>query len=299
MTKESILVTGGDGNIGSEVIRQLWSSKREDLKIVGGVRSITKKKGIDKRLDNHDLIEIEYDNPETVTEALKGIDKLFLLTPTHPKMIDFTSNLVNGARERKVKHIVKLSHIRADPDPDDEPQINITRLHRQAEKIIEESGIPFTFLRPNFFMENFVNFYLTKGQSSIYLPVGEGKVSFVDVCDIAAVAVQALTNNNDGLHSGKAYTITGPEALSYGDATGILSEHIGRKVSYVNISEDDARKAIRHMGMSDWHTNILLELLKLSRDGYLSSISHAVKEVTGKRPIPFSQFAQDYTPAFK
>lgn len=218
MTKASILVTGGDGNIGREVISQL-SSKRDDVGIVGAVRSIGKKKDIEKRLDNHDLVEIEYDNLESVTEALIGIDKLFLLTPTHPKMIEFTSNLVNAAKEREVEHMVKLSHIRSDPD--DEPQINITRLHHHAEKIIEESGIHFTFLRPNFFMQNFVNFYLTKGQSSIYLPAGEGKVSFVDVRDIAAVAVQVLTNNKNVLHSGKAYTITGPQAMSYGDAAGI------------------------------------------------------------------------------
>ena len=212
-------------------------------------------------------------------------------------MIDFTLNLVNASKERGTKHIVKLSHIRADPN--DEPQINITRLHHQAEKIIEESGIPFTFLRPNFFMQNFVNFYLGKNQSSIYLPAGDGKVSFVDVRDIAAVAVQALTNNKDGIHSGKAYTITGPEAISYGDAAGILSDYIDRKVSYVNISEDDARKAIINMGMSEWHTNIILELLMLTREGYLSSISHDVEMVTGKKPISFSQFAKDYTSAFK
>jgi uncharacterized protein YbjT (DUF2867 family) len=159
MTKEVILVTGGDGNIGSEVIRQL-SSISDDLRIVSGVRSIAKRKDMDKRLDHHELVEIDYDIPETVVDALRDIDKLFLLTPTHPKMVDFTQNLVNGAKEERVKHIVKLSHIRADSG--DEPQINITRLHRQAEKIIEESGIPFTFLRPNFFMQNFVNFYLGK-----------------------------------------------------------------------------------------------------------------------------------------
>ncbi|MGA8106311.1 MAG: SDR family oxidoreductase [Nitrososphaeraceae archaeon] len=293
MTKENILVTGGDGNIGSEVIKQL-SSNGADFRIVAGVHSIAKK---DKRFDHHDLVEIDYENPEIIRKALIGMDNLFLLTPTHPKMIDFTSSLVNGAKESKVKHIVKLSHIRADAS--DESQINITRLHRQAEKIIEESGIPFTFLRPNFFMQNFVNFYLTKGQCSVYLPAGEGKVSFVDVRDIAAVAVQSLISNKDGLHSGRAYTITGPEAISYRDAARILSDYIGRKVSYVSISEDDARKAIKDMGMSDWHTNILLELLKLSREGYLSSISNAVEEVTGKKPIPFSQFAKDYTSAFR
>ena len=296
MTKESILVTGGEGNIGSEVIRQL-SSTRDDLRIVSGVHSITKKKDMDNRPDHHDLVRIDYSNPETFVEALKDIDKLFLLTPTHSKMVDFTTNLVNEAKERGVKHIVKLSHIRADAA--EEPQIEITHLHRQAEKVIEDSGIPFTFLRPNFFMQNFVNFYLGKGQSSIYLPAGKGKVSFVDVRDIAAVAVQALTDNREGINYGKAYTITGPDAISYRDAAGILSEHLDRKISYLNISEDEARRLIKEMGMSDWHTNILLELLRLSRDGYLSNISHAVEEVTGRVPITFSQFAKDYTLAFK
>jgi uncharacterized protein YbjT (DUF2867 family) len=148
-------------------------------------------------------------------------------------------------------------------------------------------------------MQNFVNFYLGKNQSSIYLPAGDGKVSFVDIRDIAAIAVQALTDIEIGSYAGKAYTITGPDSISYGDAARILSEHIGRNVSYVSISEDDARKAIKEMGMSDWHTNILLELLKLSREGHLSSISHDVEEVTGKKPMPFSQFVKDYTSAFK
>lgn len=194
------------------------------MRIIGGIRSKAKKNDMDKRVDYDELVGIDFIIPETVVGALKDIDKLFLLTPTHPKMVDFTQNLVNGAIGH-VKHIVKLSHIRSDAV--DEPQINITRLHRQAEKIIEESGIPFTFLRPNFFMQNFVNFYLGKNQISIYLPAGDGRVSFVDVRDIAAVAVQALTNNKNDIHSGKVYTITGPESISYGDAAGILSEHIG------------------------------------------------------------------------
>ena len=105
MTKESILVTGADGNIGSEVIKQLLLHGI-DLRIVGGVRSLTKKKDMD-RLVHYDLVEIDYDNPATILEALKGMDKLFLLTPTHPKMIDFTSNVVNAARERGIEQIVK------------------------------------------------------------------------------------------------------------------------------------------------------------------------------------------------
>jgi uncharacterized protein YbjT (DUF2867 family) len=143
-------------------------------------------------------------------------------------------------------------------------------------------------------MQNFVNFYgqMIKIQNSLYLPAGEGKVSFVDVLDIVEVAVQALINNKDGIHNRKAYTLTGPEAISYGDAARILSEYIGKEIAYVNISEDDTRRMLtKDMGMSEWHTNILLELLKLSRDGYLSNVSDAVEKVTGKEPISFSQFA--------
>lgn len=184
------------------MIRQLSSKKGDDLRIVGCVRSISKSKNKDRGPEHHELVEMDYDIPETVVDALKDMDKPFLLTPTHPKMVDFTANLVNGAKGVQVKHIVKLSHIRSDAA--DESQINITRMHRHAEKVIEESGIPFTFLRPNFFMQNFLNFYLGKNQSSIYLPARDGKVSFVDVRDIASVAVQSLTQNSDNIHSGKA-----------------------------------------------------------------------------------------------
>jgi uncharacterized protein YbjT (DUF2867 family) len=75
------------------------------------------------------------------------------------------------------------------------------------------------------------------------------------------------------LHNGKSFTLTGPEAISYRDAANILSQHIGREISYENISEDDTRKGIKEIGMNDWHANILLELLHLSKEGDLSNIS--------------------------
>src|SRR5205807_6234391 len=132
-------------------------------------------------------------------------------------------------------------------------------LHRQAEKIIEESGIPFSFLQPNSFMQNFVNFYspMIKSQRALYSPAGDAKVSFVDVRDIAAVAVQALISDNQ--HKGKAYYITGPEALSYGQTAEILSKGLGKGIKYVNIPDEDARQGMKDMGMDDWSANSLIE----------------------------------------
>lgn len=113
-------------------------------------------------------------------------------------MVEFTSNLVNGAKNAKgkgIKHIVKLSHIRADV----QPEITITNLHRQKEKVIEESGIPYTFLRPNFFMQNFINYYsiMIKERNTFSLSAGDGKVSFTDIRDIGSVAASVLTEDNE------------------------------------------------------------------------------------------------------
>jgi uncharacterized protein YbjT (DUF2867 family) len=114
----------------------------------------------------------------------------------------------------------------------------IGRLHRQEEKIIEESGIPFTFLRPGTFVQNFVNYFgqTIRTQNAFHLPAGDGKVSFIDARDIAAVSVQILTSNNQQ-HIGKAYAITGQEAISYRQAAEILSKEIGKRISYVDIPE--------------------------------------------------------------
>jgi uncharacterized protein YbjT (DUF2867 family) len=143
---------------------------------------------------------MDYNKPESLSRAINGVNKIFLLTPFEPNMVELSSNLISEAKKAgTIKHIVKQSVLGADA----EPGIIPSRLHRQAEKIIEESGIPFTFLRPNFFMQNFTNFLSNtiKNQNGIYLPVGDGKVSFVDVSDIAAVATKILIEN-DRQHMG-------------------------------------------------------------------------------------------------
>ena len=178
---ETILVTGATGTVGSEVVKQLLSSKGERKDIKAAARSAN-----DSTFRNLGVqaLELDYNKPDTLSAALRGVDKLFLLTPFQSNMVDLTSNLVNEAKKAGVKYIVKQSVLGADA----EPAITTSRLHRQAEKIIEESGIPFTFLRPNFFMQNFVTFYsnFIKTQGAFYVPAGDAKASFVDVRDIAA-----------------------------------------------------------------------------------------------------------------
>ena len=291
--QESILVTGATGNIGSEVVKELLSDA-PDVSIKAAVHSSqnVKKVKSDARVK---VIQIDYNEPETLREALNGVDKLFLLTPDVPNAADLASNVVTQAKKAGIKQIVKQSVMGADLEAD----IGTMRLHRQVEKFIEQSGIPFTFLRPNEFMQNFVNFHSPsiKGNNAFYVPLEDAKVSLVDVRDIAAVAVKSLIDEDK--HKNKTYLITGPEALSYHQLAEILSNTTGRKINYVNISDEEARAAMKEIGMSDWLINTVSELSEYFRKGKASEISPAVEEVTGNKPISFSQFAKDYADAFR
>ena len=291
--QESILVTGATGNIGSEVVKELLSVA-PDVSIKAAVHSSqnVKKLKSDTRVK---VIQIDYNEPETLREALNGVDKLFLLTPDVPNAADLASNVVTQAKEAGIKQIVKQSVMGAALEAD----VGTMRLHRQVEKFIEQSGIPFTFLRPNEFMQNFINFHSPsiKNNNAFYIPLEDAKVSLVDVRDIAAVAVKSLRDEEK--HKNKTYLITGPEALSYYQVAEILSNTTGRKINYVNISDEEARAAMKEIGMSDWLINTVSELSEYFRKGKASEISPAVEEVTGNKPISFSQFANDYVDAFR
>jgi len=290
----TILVTGVTGTVGSEVVKQ--ASNYTDVHVKAAARSVNRI--INLEGDRVKTVALDYNKPESMKEALKDVDKLFLLTPDAPNALELASNLVNEARTAGVRHIIKQSMIGADLKADAE----VMRLHRQAEQIIEESGIPYTFLRPNEFMQNFINFHghSIKNNNAFYLPMESAKVSVVDVRDIAAVAVKALTENGDNnKHNNKIYLIAGPEALSYHQMAELLSNATGKKISYTSISEEEARAAMKEMCMDDWLINALLELYNYFRKEYASQVSSAVEEVTGKKPIPFTQFARDYVEVFR
>jgi uncharacterized protein YbjT (DUF2867 family) len=198
---ETILVTGATGNVGGEVIKQL-SSATPPVNIKAAVHSVENAKRV--KDDGIRVVLIDYNNPETIRNAFKKVDKLFSLTRDSPTMVELASNVVTEAKNAGIKHIVRLSAKGAD-ERAESPSL---RQHRQEEKIIEESGIPYTTLRPNEFMQNFINLHSPsiKGNNAFYMAVGDAKVSIVDVRDIAAVAVKALTEDgNDDRHNGKVY----------------------------------------------------------------------------------------------
>jgi uncharacterized protein YbjT (DUF2867 family) len=290
---DTILVTGATGNVGSEVVRQL-SQATSDTNIKAAVHSVENAKGAPQH-DRVETVQIDYDKQEGLQEAFKNANKLFLLTHPSPKTVENESNLISEAKKSGTKHIVKQSIMGADL----KAGVEAMRLHRQTEKLIEESGIPYTFLRPNEFMQGFINYQgpTIKNNNAFYIPAADAKVSFVDARDIAAVAVKSLKDGDR--HYNKTYMVTGPEALSYHQTAEILSNATGKKIDYVNISDDEAREAMKEVGLNDWLINTISDLYGYFRKGYASQVSTAVEAVKGSKAITFGQFAKDYADAFR
>jgi len=136
---------------------------------------------------------------------------------------------------------------------------------------------------------------MIRNTDSIRLAAGDGKVSFVDIRDIGSVAATVLTENDDE-HIGKSYDLTGPESLTLMPLKYYL---VNQKKNYVNISEDQLRQGIKEMGINDWHANVIVELLRITRDGSVSAVSSAVEKVTGKEPVSFSMFAKEHASFLK
>jgi uncharacterized protein YbjT (DUF2867 family) len=303
---ETVLVTGATGTVGSEIVKQLVSSSssssldKNDIIIKAAIHSQNKADNFIQYNKSVQIVNIDYNKPETLADALNQVDRLFLLTLPAPDMTVY-SNMVKEISKYNgsINHVVKLSSMAA-YDEETGFATTIGRIHREEEKIVEESGIPFTFLRPPAFMQNFITQfgYTIRTQDAFYVPGGDAKLSFIDARDVAAVAVKALTDDSQQ-HAGKAYIITTQEATSYRQAAEILSKEAGRRISYIDIPEEDARKGMKDSGMDDWLVDAIIEFCSIIKAGHASNTTNVFEQVMGRKPITFSQFARDYAQAFK
>lgn len=285
----TILVTGATGTIGTILVEKLAGAGQPSRALV---RSSAKAEGIEK-LGIKTIIG-DLAHPESLKPAVEGIEKVFLLSSPDPEQAKLQSNLINAARDAGVRQIVKVSALGVGSGLE---EISLGRLHRDTEEEIERSGIAYTHLRPNGFMQNCLMFAgMIRTQGVFYASLGDGKVSYVDARDVADVAFSALTENG---HEGRAYDITGPEALSYDDVARELSSALGRDVKYVDVPMDTAREAMIGMGMKEWLANALVQLFDLYRKGGAERVADTVRNITGHQPITFSQFAKDYAGAFQ
>jgi uncharacterized protein YbjT (DUF2867 family) len=271
-----ILITTPNGRVGSEVVKQL-QAKGQRVRV--GAHSLEKAQAV---FPEAEVIHFDYGDEASIRAALQGIDRLFLASPGHVPT-QAVNRTVDVAKELGVQHIVKLS------------SMSVTHMDgslRQNEQHIQASGLAWAFLRPNWFMQNYSTAAADGVRQGRIAEAAEGAAtSFVDVRDIAAVAVAALTQ--DG-HAGRIYTITGPSALTREQVAEQLSAALGREVRYVPISDEQLQQGMRSAGIPETAVHQTSALFGNVRAGQTAAVTDDVQRVTGRPPIRFQQFANEH-----
>lgn len=268
-----ILVFAANGNVGQPLVAALLA-RGEQVKAasrtgtaVGGAQGVA----------------VDMDNPSTLASAFEGVDRVFLLAPTGS--LDITGRLlpvIEAAAARKVK-VVLMTALGVDAD-DAIP-------YRQVELALERSGTPFVIVRPNWFADNFHTFWKPGiDHGVIAVPAGDGKTSFIDAGDIAESAAAALTTDR---FDGRAFNLTGPEALSYGEAAAVLSRVTGKPIAYTPVDDDAFVGILTGAGVPEPYARFLATLFHPVREGWTARVTGDVETLTGHAPRSLATYAQD------
>ena len=284
-----ILVTGATGLTGGELVR-LLSAKGVPVRAL--VRSREKASAL-ASLPGVEIVQGDMAEPETLHEALEGVDRAMLVSSSDSTMLEVQASFIDAACDAGVKHVVKLSGI----IPDIHSKFRFARMHGEAEKKLEDSGMDWTHLRAGEFMQAYfrqVPSIVNRG--ILALPMEDASIASIDAADIARVAADVLTG--DG-HEGKIYPITGPESLTMAEVAERLSRVTGTRVRYVNIAPEEAKKAQLAAGLDPYLVDGLVELFAERRQGKESKAWDTIERVFGWRPTSFEEFAQRNAAVFR
>jgi uncharacterized protein YbjT (DUF2867 family) len=224
--------------------------------------------------------------------ACARVDRAFLLTNSTERAEEQQIAFARVAQQSGVRHLVKLSQLHAHTNAPG----RFLRYHAAVEAAVQTSGLTFTFLRPNLYMQGLLNFRRSiQEKSAFFAAAGEARISAVDVRDIADVAVAALTIVQ---HDNKSYTLTGPEALTFAEMAHQLSRAIGRTATFVDVPPEAMRAALADLGFPAWQADGLLEEFAMYRRGEAAGVEPGVRDAVGRRPRAFAEFARDYAALF-
>ncbi|MFG1227713.1 SDR family oxidoreductase [Xanthobacter wiegelii] len=268
-----ILVFAANGNVGQPLVAALLA-KGEQVKAasrtgtaVGGAQGVA----------------VDIDDASTLARAFEGVDRVFLLAPTGS--LDITGRLlpvIEAAAARKAK-VVLMTALGVDADE--------AIPYRQVELALERSGTPFVIVRPNWFADNFHTFWKPGiDHGVIAVPAGDGKTSFIDTRDIAESAAAALTTDR---FDGRAFNLTGPEALSYGEAAAVLSRVTGKAIAYTPVDDDGFVGILTGAGVPEPYARFLATLFHPVREGWTARVTGDVETLTGHAPRSLATYAQD------
>lgn len=283
-----ILVTGASGTTGGATLAALATTGAP-------VRALTRDPA---RLDVPEGVEVaqgSFDDAESLRRALDGVDRAYLVLGSSPETLELEGAFVDAAKQAGVRHLVRLSVIGADQPGS--ARMRFGAGHQAMEQLVRDSGLEWTFLRPNGFMQNYLGQAATIAADGRFFSTlsPAAVVSHVDARDIGEVAAKALTE--DG-HAGRAYALTGPEGVSDDQVAERLTAALGKPVEHVLIAPEDLRRNLIAAGVPGWNADGLGELWAFYETGHAGQVAPDVERVLGRPARSFEDFGRDHAAAF-
>jgi len=282
-----ILITGANGSVGKAVLQ-------EAMRTQNTVRAMYRsKEDAAKALPGCEGCLADYADKPSLRKALEEVDSVYIVCSPIPQLVKLESNMVDACKGAGVKHVVLNSALGAGDYGKSFPS-----WHRKVEDKLKSSGLSFTILRPNGFLQNIVayNAPSIRSHGAFYAAMGDAKTSYLDVADIAVVAVKTLAG---GTHAGKIYELNGPEAISNQELAKRISKAAGRTVNYVDIPDSALRDSLTGLGMPDWQATALVELQQYYKQGGGGKIDSLLKTLIGREPITLNQYLAANTAEFR
>jgi uncharacterized protein YbjT (DUF2867 family) len=275
-----ILVTGATGTVGSFLVAELAA-------LDAPFRALTRSEAhaTALRARGFHVVVGDFQDPESLRPAVEGVERIFLLSPIDARLVEYETNVLGVAREYGTPHVVKLSVI----DADAASPCRCLRVHGESEEAVRRSALPFTFLRPGSFMQNWLGApaATVRRDGLLYSNYGEAPVNHVDAADIGRAAAVVLLGIG---HEGRTYTLTGPASVTMPDVAELLAERIGRPVRHVELSDVELRGALHAATLPLWLADGLVELGRYFRTGRAGVTTDAVRHLTGIPPASVAEF---------
>ena len=283
------LVTGATGKVGSSLLKHLDTANTD-------LRALVHDESKAQSLRDRDVETVVGDflEPVSLGTALEGVSTVFLATPIHPEQITQATNVIEAASASgNDPRIVRLSVHQASH----QAPTKISRQHAEIEDTLAASGLTYTLLRPQSYMQNTLMAAPTvASEGKIYQPMKEGRLGMIDARDVGEAAAKVLTE--DG-HEGKTYTLTSPTTVSFYDVAGVLGEVLGKEVAYVPVPLKRAKEAMLQRGIPELMVDALNEYAKVHSEGYSDWTAEDFERLTGHPATHYEQFASDFEQIFR
>lgn len=282
---ERVLVTGATGNVGSYVLDFLKRDTNIEV-----VAAISRPEGAKKFSPDVKTAVLDFENPVTFETSLEQVDRIFLMRPPHISKTKTTFlPFIEAAKKKGVRHIVFLSLIGVES--------NKIVPHYKIEQYILASGIPYTFLRAGFFMQNLNTTHLDdiRNLHKIILPAGNGRTSFVDTRDVAEVGALALSTAN---HFNEKYNLTGSRALTYYEVASVLSRVLDKEINYQSVSVIKFFWHMKAQGHKTAYVMVVTVLYLVTKFGKAGNIYQDIQQLLNREPISFEKYAADHVGYF-